>query len=163
MLRSINFVIKVSLLCSSPVKKDSNIYLVSRYIVTQRKPLWSALRTPDKRYWILLKNIDFYNPMLPSIKSLINYTISIYIIFFKIILLDDVIVGHKASVLDFQRPGYFNPVGRVLWHCQSCWAASALPEPSWLPAPGLLSCPSSLMILAAVIFRGCHLAHAPPK
>lgn len=44
----------------------------------------------------------------------------------------------------------------VLW-------ASTRPRPCWLPAPGLLSCPSSVMILMVGIFRGCHLAHAPPR
>lgn len=44
----------------------------------------------------------------------------------------------------------------VLW-------APALPEPCWLPSLRLLSCLSSIMILRICTFRGCHLAHAPPR
>lgn len=44
----------------------------------------------------------------------------------------------------------------VLW-------APALPEPCWLPSLQLLSCLSSIMILRIGTFRGCHLAHAPPR
>lgn len=36
-------------------------------------------------------------------------------------------------------------------------------KPCWLPAPGLLCCPSSVMILRGGIFRGCRLARAPQR
>lgn len=84
---------------------------------------------------------------LSSLQSYVNYTLDI---FFKTVLLGDVLIGCRTSMLCSQTPAFLNP-------------ASPLPETllaasSWAP---LL--PRVRYDLRGGIFRRCHLARAPQR